>query len=97
MVQSSSRQQHATAALEVQRRAAHRLHAVPAAQRRTEPVRVLRQALGFTIGVAVAATGDFTLLRELAESGDADLEWVVRENLKKSRLSAWPDEIAALR
>jgi hypothetical protein len=88
---------HATAALEIQRRAAHRLHAVPAARRRTQPVRVLRQALGFTISVVVAATGDFALLRELAGSGDADLEWVVRENLKKSRLSAWPDEIAALR
>jgi hypothetical protein len=77
--------------------AAHRLHVVPAARRRAQPVRVLRQALGFTISVAVAATGDFALLRELAGSGDADLDWVVRENLKKSRLSAWPDEIAALR
>ncbi len=88
---------HATTAMEIQRRAAHMLHAVPAARRRTEPVRVLRQALGFTISVAVAATGDFALLRELSGYGDADLEWVVRENLKKSRLSAWPDEIAAMR
>ena len=49
-------------ALEIQHRAVDRLHAVPAARRRTEPVQVLRQALGFTVGVAVAATGDFALL-----------------------------------
>ncbi len=88
---------HAVSALEVQHRAADRLHAVPAADRRTEPVRVLRQALGFSISVAVAATGDFALLHAFSESGDPDLEWVVRENLKKARLARWPEELERLR
>ena len=88
---------HARTALVVQRRAVDRLHRIPAAQRRTEPARVLRQALGFTISVAVAATGDFTLLHEIATADDPDLDWVVRENLKKARLRPWPAELASLR
>jgi hypothetical protein len=87
---------HAKSALEVQHRAVDRLRAIPAAQRRTGPVRALRQALGFTVGVAVAATGDFGLLHAMAAAGDPDLDWVVRENVKKSRLQTWPDEIARL-
>jgi hypothetical protein len=41
---------------------------------------VLRKALGFTVSVAVAATGDFGLIEELAAAatGDPDLRWVVR-------------------
>lgn len=91
------RHRRAKSALEVQRRAVDRLHHTPSAQRRTEETRVLRQALGFSISVAVAATGDFGLLREMAAAGDPDLDWVVRENVKKSRLQPWPDELAALR
>ncbi|HYU83992.1 MAG TPA: hypothetical protein VEK80_04235 [Kribbellaceae bacterium] len=87
---------HAKSALEVQHRAVDRLHAVPAAERRTESVRVLRQALGFTVSVAVAATGDFTLLHAMAATGDPDLAWAVHENVKKSRLAPWPDELARL-
>jgi hypothetical protein len=83
----------------VQRRAAGRLRASPAEARRTPPVRVLRQALGFTVGVVVAASGDFALLEELAAAGDPDLRWVVTENLKKGRLRRWParlDQVRAL-
>jgi hypothetical protein len=90
------RHKRARSALEIQHRAVERLHAVPAARRRTEPVRVLRQALGFTVGVAVAATGDSALLHSMAATGDPDLDWVVRENLKKARLRGWPDEVAKL-
>jgi hypothetical protein len=52
---------------------------------------VLRQALGFTISVVVAA-GDFALLEDMASSGDPDLRWVVRENLKKGCLQRWPTD-----
>ena len=67
--------------------------------RRASSVRVLRQALGFTVSVIVAATGDFALLEEMAASGDPDLVWVARENLKKARLRRWParlDHVRAL-
>jgi hypothetical protein len=86
-------------AVGVQLRAVERFRAYPAQARRTPPVRVLRQALGFTISVVVAATGDFALLEGMAASGDPDLRWVVRENLKKGRLRRWParlDHIRAL-
>jgi hypothetical protein len=86
-------------ALEVQRRCARRYRSYTAEERRTDPVKVLRKALGFTVSVAVAATGDFGLLEELvaAATGDRDLRWVVRENLKKARLRPWPQEVERLR
>ncbi|MPY92412.1 MAG: hypothetical protein GEV08_04870 [Acidimicrobiia bacterium] len=87
----------AEAALDVQRRAVATFAAQPAEVRRTEAVRALRQALGFTISVAVAATGDFRLLDVLAASDDKDLRWVARENLRKKRLAPWPEDIARLR
>jgi len=83
----------------VQRRAVERLGAYPPQARRASSVRVLRQALGFTVSVIVAATGDFALLEEMAASGDPDLVWVARENLKKARLRRWParlDHVRAL-
>jgi hypothetical protein len=58
--------------------------------------RTLRQALGFTLSVTTAATGDFALLHELAGSGDPDLIWIATQNAKKSRLKAHPDALAAL-
>jgi hypothetical protein len=84
-------------AAQVQRRAVERLRAYPAQSRRTPPVRVLRQALGFTVSVVVAASGDFALLEGMAASGDPDLRWVVRENLKRRRLRRWPDRLDQLR
>jgi hypothetical protein len=51
--------------------------------------RILRQALGYCWSVAIAALPDEGLARfELLErSTDADVQWVVRENLKKARLA----------
>jgi hypothetical protein len=85
------------AAARVQRRAVEWLRACPAQVRRTPPVRVLRQALGFTVGVVVAASGDFALLEGMAASGDPDLRWVVRENLKRQRLRRWPARLDRVR
>ncbi|MGH8930194.1 MAG: hypothetical protein ACRDZO_06045, partial [Egibacteraceae bacterium] len=72
------------------------LASTPAADRRAAPVRALRQALGFSISVVTAASGDFALLDQLVRSPDPDLIWVARENLKKARLARWPDKVAAL-
>lgn len=51
--------------------------------------RVLRQALGYCWSVAVAALPEEGLRRfeRLERSTDPDLQWVVRENLKKTRLA----------
>lgn len=80
-------------ALDTQRRAVAQLRSYPDDVRRTEEVRVLRQALGFTVSVAVAALGDFALLKSMAASGDPDLLWAANQNLKKARLQGWPDEV----
>ena len=73
---------------------------MPADRRRDENVRVLRQALGFTISVAVAAAPEegFVLLERLAGmKDDKDIQWILRENLKKNRLNKWPEGLEMLR
>jgi hypothetical protein len=84
-------------AARVQQLAVEWLRACPAQARRSPPVRVLRQALGFTVSVVVAASGDFALLEGMAASGDPDLRWVVRENLKRQRLRRWPARVDHVR
>ena len=64
-------------------------HAEPAA-RRQEPFKVLRQGMGYALSVFVAhgpAEG-FTVMRKTAAVRDHDLAWIIRENLKKKRLSS---------
>jgi hypothetical protein len=87
-------QQHAADALDVQRIAVATFGRLPSSVRRDPDVRTLRQALGFTVSVAVAAAADVAILHELATSTDADLRWIARQNLAKARLSRWPDEVA---
>jgi hypothetical protein len=57
--------------------------------RRSEEFRVLRQGLGYALSVFVEKKpGEgFALLREAALLRDPDIAWIVRENLKKKRLS----------
>lgn len=76
------------AALEIQGIVMRRFHAIPATERRREDVRVLRQGLGYTLSVVVAVQPEpgFALLRECASWGDPDVNWILRENLKKKRL-----------
>jgi hypothetical protein len=88
---------HAADALAVQELAVASLRAVPASERRSENVRVLRQGLAYTVSVAVAATGDFAPLEAMATSGDRDLAWAAKQNLAKARLKGWPDEVTRLR
>jgi len=84
------------AALTIQRLVLERLHAIPVTERKREDVRALRQALGYTVSVVVAATPErgFALMRECAEWGDADIHWVLRENLKKKRLAKFAEHTA---
>lgn len=82
--------------------AALRLHGVVLARfaqggnRRDPDFRVLRQGLGYTLSVVVAAVPGpgFAFLERLAVSTDSDLAWVVRANLGKARLArAHPREV----
>ncbi len=85
-------------ALSMQAVAAGGLLRLPAEERREENVRTLRQALGYTLSVAVTAAPEagFTLLERLAASPDKDARWIVRENLKKARLKSWPERVEAV-
>lgn len=49
----------------------------------------LRKALGYCWSVAIAADPGpgVKAFRELSRSGDPDVQWIVRENAKKSRLA----------
>ena len=77
------------AALAIQRVILERLHAAPAGDRKREDLRALRQALGYTVSVVTAAAPEngFALMRECATWKDADITWILRENLKKKRLA----------
>jgi hypothetical protein len=50
--------------------------------------RVLRQGLGYSLSVVVSAIPEegFNYMRELVNTGDKDVLWVVEVNLKKARL-----------
>ena len=70
------------------------------ADRRSAPVRTLRQALGYSVSVVATVRPEpmFTLLEALARGDDPDGYWIVRENLKKRRIaSAFPQRVAALK
>ncbi len=75
-----------------------RLGRVPTGHRRDEAFRALRQGLGYTLSVVVAAVPEagFAYLESLAVLTDADIRWIVRENLKKNRLQPWAGRVAAI-
>ena len=67
---------------------------VSAADRRSDPFRVLRQALGYGWSVAVAADAvpGWAVFDRWASSDDPDIAWIVRENLGKRRMPRRPPE-----
>lgn len=79
----------AATARHVCRSATDALVALPAARRRDPDARALRQALGYCWSVAVAADPSAGLpeFRMLADTQDPDVAWIVRENLRKARLT----------
>jgi hypothetical protein len=73
-----------------------RAAAADAASRRTEGFQALRKGLGYGLSVFTAAfpSSGFALLGRWAAVEDPDIRWIVRENLKKSRLrKAFPEEV----
>lgn len=72
------------------------LSRLDAAARRGDHFRVLRQGLGYAISVFVEKKPEegFSLLSKAAVQKDADIQWIVRENLKKKRLRGnYPHEV----
>ena len=87
-----------TAALDIQRIVLERLRVAPVYDRKSEDLRTLRKTLGYALSVVTAATPEqgFALMRECATWKDADIIWVLKENLKKKRLAKFADETKAL-
>ena len=86
------------AALALQRIVLNRLRNAPALDRKTEELKTLRRTLGYTLSVVTVALPEqgFALMRECATWNDADITWILRENLKKKRLTKFTEDTAAL-
>lgn len=88
----------ALAALELHREILE--HVGQAADRRSEEFRILRKGLGYTLSVVVQAVPrkGFALIEELADLGDRDLLWIVKQNLGKNRLvKNFPQRVRTIR
>jgi hypothetical protein len=66
-------------------------------ERRSEEFRALRQGLGYCWSVAIAAhlAAGKPHLEKWLDSDDADVRWIVRENLRKKRLERMDGEWVA--
>ena len=90
-------------ALELHDVALERLAAVPATARRSEGFVAFRKGMGYTWSVVVAGLPEegFAAMRRWAKeapgTGDRDVRWVLKENLKKGRLSRrYGEQVAEL-
>jgi len=66
--------------------------------RKSSEFKKLKQGLGYSLSVIVRAAPreGFEYMRQLAEQQDADILWIVKENLKKNRLlKNFPEEVAS--
>ncbi len=56
---------------------------------RNDDFKVLRKGLAYTLSVIVVEVPDegFTLLKLLTKNDDNDIRWIIKENLKKNRLT----------
>ena len=71
-----------------------------AKDRQSEAFRALRKALGYTLGLVIAALPGigFEYLRQLATLDDADIRWIIQENLKEGRLGKrYPETVQHIR
>jgi hypothetical protein len=86
-------------ALAIQQIVLRRVREVAQSERKRDDFRTLRQALGYTLSVVVAALPEpgFALMRECASWNDSDIAWILRENMKKKRLARFNDYMEQLR
>ena len=82
------------AALTIQCIVLERFRELAKVDRKREDGRALRQALGYTLSVVTAATPEkgFALMRQCATWDDPDINWILRENLKKKRLAKFAED-----
>jgi hypothetical protein len=65
--------------------------------RKTEPFKVLRKGLAYGWSVAVAAQPALgkPRMEHWVQSRDADIQWIMKQNLKKKRLARMDSEWVA--
>ena len=69
-------------------------------ERKSDEFKTLRQALGYSLSVVVCAIPKegFEYMKQIIDSQDVDILWVMKENLKKNRLIRnFPNEVAAIK
>jgi hypothetical protein len=75
-------------------------HILTTEERKSAEFKTLRQALGYSLSVVIRAIPKegFEYMRQIVDSQDADVLWIVKENLKKDRLTRnFPDEVVAMK
>lgn len=68
-------------------------------ERKSEEFKVLRKGLGYTLSVVISAIPKegFEFSHRLIESGDSDIIWIVKQNMKKKRLiKNFPEDVALI-
>jgi hypothetical protein len=94
-----SNPRHAELALQLLDQITHLLSGVE--NRKCNDFRVLRKGLGYCWSVAVAANPECgkPAFEKLFDLNDKDVNWIIRENLKKNRMAkmdaAWVDALSA--
>jgi hypothetical protein len=73
---------------------------VAAQERKSDEFKTLKQGLGYSLSVVVCAIPreGFEYMRQLTDTQNADILWIVKENLKKNRLiKNFPEEVASIK
>ncbi len=71
-----------------------------AKERKSKEFKKLRQGLGYSLSVVICAIPKegFEYVRQLTDAQDADILWIIKENLKKNRLiKNFPNEVASIK
>ncbi len=71
-----------------------------AGERKSNGFKALRQGLGYSLSVVVCVVPreGFVYMRQLAGQPDADILWILKENLKKNRLiKNFPEEVESMK
>ena len=69
-------------------------------ERKSQEFKTMRKGLGYTLSVVVCATPKegFALIQQLVGLQDADILWIIKQNLKKNRLTKnFPDDVASIK
>jgi len=69
-------------------------------ERKSHEFKTMRKGLGYTLSVVVCATPKegFELIQQLVGLQDADILWIIKQNLKKNRLiKNFPDDVASVK